>query len=99
MTGSEFHQPQSRITWQVYLGVGILSALAGYVFSAYPLLIVGVLCAVLAIWLISSGLQERGGESAMPDTHDLAERSRIRLVFWRSLWRSRVGRLRYDVQS
>ena len=99
MTESEFNQRRSRITWQVYLGVGILAALAGYVFSAYPILIVGAPCAGLAIWLISSGLQERSDESAMPGPHDLAERSRTRLVFWRSIWRSRVGRLRYGIQN
>ena len=99
MTESEINQRRSRITWQVYLGVGILSALAGYVFSAYPLLIGGVPCAGLAIWLINSGLQEKTDESAMPNAHDLAERSRTRLMFWRSIWKSRVGRLRYGIQS
>jgi len=99
MTESEFNQRRSQITWQVYVGVGILSALAGYVFSAYPLLIGGVPCAALAIWLISSGLQEKTDESATPGPHDLAEGPRTRLAFWRSIWRSRVHRLRYGIQS
>jgi hypothetical protein len=90
MTESESNQRRSRITWQVYLGVGILSALAGYVVSAYPLLIGGVPCAALAIWLISSGLRER---------IDIAERSGPKWRFWRSIWRSREGRLRYGIQS
>jgi uncharacterized membrane protein HdeD (DUF308 family) len=52
-----------RSSWQVYLGVGILSTLAGYVLSAIPQLIVPLTGVGLSVWLIYSGSRkhrERG---------------------------------------
>jgi uncharacterized membrane protein HdeD (DUF308 family) len=60
MMSSNYIDSSKRISWKVYLGVGILSALAGYVFSAVPQLIGLVLFLGLAVWLISSGMRERG---------------------------------------
>jgi hypothetical protein len=55
----------TRTNWRLYLGVGILSAFAGYLISALPQLIVPIACVSLAVWLIYSGLQgQRDGRMA-----------------------------------
>lgn len=48
-----------RSSWQVYLGVVILSTLAGYVLSAMPQLIVPLAGVGLSGWLIYSGLRNK----------------------------------------
>jgi uncharacterized membrane protein HdeD (DUF308 family) len=57
MMDPQFLRDPKRTSWQVYLGVGILSALAGYGLSALPQLIVPVVCVGLSVWLIYFGLR------------------------------------------
>ena len=58
MDPESVHDPK-RSTWQVYLGVGILSTLAGYVLSAIPQLILPLAGVGLSVWLIYSGLRNK----------------------------------------
>ena len=81
--------------WQLYLGVGILSALAGYILSAWPQAIGPLACAGLAVWFIYTGLQENAGQAMVPSPRELARRFWALLTFWRGRLRSRWAQVRY----
>ena len=95
MTDLQFLHNRKRARWQMYLGVGILSTLAGYGLSAVPQLIVPMSFVGISIWLIYSGLQRRPDEAVVPSPVDLAQRTLTKLTYWRRCLKSRWGQYRY----
>jgi hypothetical protein len=63
-----------RSSWQMYLGVGILAAIAGYALSAMPQLIVPVVSVGLAVWLIYSGLRRHRDQAIDRSPMELTRR-------------------------
>ncbi len=88
MMDLQFMRDPRRTGWQIYLGVGILSTLAGYLLSALPQLIVPTACVGLSVWLIHSGLRKHSARVIVPSPADLLHRV---LSSWRSLAGRRGG--------
>jgi hypothetical protein len=74
MMNLQFMRDRRRTGWQIYMGVGILSTLAGYLLSALPQLIVPTACVGLSVWLIYSGLREHPARATVPSPADLLHR-------------------------
>src|ERR1017187_808396 len=83
-----------RTSWQLYLGVGILSATVGYGLNAVPQLIGPMAWVGLSVWLIYSGLQERADRAMVPSPMEPEPRFLTRLTHWRMRLRSRRGQHR-----
>ena len=85
----------SRANWQVYLGVGILSALTGYFLSAMPQLILPIACVCLGVWLIDCGVRENTDGAMAPSPLRLLSRCMPWLIYQQSCLVARWWQLRY----
>jgi hypothetical protein len=92
MMGAQSTTNSKLRNWQVYVGVGMLSALGGYLLSALPELIAPAACVGLSVWLIYSGIQENAELALVPSPMEMVRRSSALLMFWRSRLRVRWGR-------
>jgi hypothetical protein len=98
MINSKFIRGTKETNWQVYLGVGIMSALMGYLLSALPQLIAPLVFITLSVWLIYSGLQDRPDRAIVPSPMEVLRRSQTVLVYCQSCSRARWGQFRFGVE-